>query len=80
MTDQQTPDAWENRDDDHEPMTKGEGRRLRQQLASDLKWTAVMLMVGNQALSPVDLPPSDGFASFVGIRALCALRSGRRSL
>lgn len=47
--------------DDSRPVTRGEVRRLSKEIRNDLKWTAMIVLVGNQALAHVELPPTAGF-------------------
>mgnify|MGYP000940187079 CR=1 FL=1 len=54
-------DIFEERPDDDKPVTRGEMRRLHKGLRNDIKWSAALLLVGNQTLSHVELPPVAGF-------------------
>jgi hypothetical protein len=56
-------------DDDHLPVTRGEMRRFSSDIRKDLKWFALVTIVGGQVLSHahVVLPPVAGFVGAVGV-------------
>lgn len=80
-------DLFPEQIDDHEPVTRGDVRRIVSTLMQNLEvkvsravLKAVLIgVVGNQALSHVELPSTIGFgaAGALGLYALKGLVSGR---
>jgi len=61
-------------DDDNKPVTRGEIRHLSRAIRNDLKWTAMIVLVGNQALSHIELPPIAGFLGAAAAATLYAAK------
>lgn len=76
-----TDDLFPEREDDNEPVTRGDLRRIVTQLEGKLWRLGLLTVVGNQALNHVDLPTYLGFAGAGGVIAIFAVKAffGSRS-
>jgi hypothetical protein len=57
----QNDDFFLDVEDDNTPVTRGEVRRLSREIRNDLKWTTMIVLVGNQALGHIEVPATAGF-------------------